>query len=175
MAKYHINEKGNPGRCRAKAGQCPFGDADFHYSSKAEAREAYEARMASQFRRQEVDRKLAEFSPEDTQVIEDLIGKTLREKTEAYPRRQLEMIAGLGGSHAYARVAEYLTRRRQAVSLIQDSIPKKDYGEMDEGEKKLTDYCFWSQARDELRGKEESKSSIKQGGFYKAPEWAKFS
>ena len=41
MAKYHINGKGEPGVCRAQK-NCPFGDADHHYSSAEEAREAFE-------------------------------------------------------------------------------------------------------------------------------------
>ena len=48
MARYHINPRtGNPGICRAKK-SCPFGDlATAHYSSKTEARRAYEAAMVS--------------------------------------------------------------------------------------------------------------------------------
>jgi hypothetical protein len=43
MARYHINpETGNPGKCSAQAGNCPFGDDLAHYSSPEEAREAYE-------------------------------------------------------------------------------------------------------------------------------------
>lgn len=43
--RYHINEKGNPGICRAKK-RCRFGDlSSEHYSTKEEARAAYERRM----------------------------------------------------------------------------------------------------------------------------------
>lgn len=42
MSRYHINEKGEPGVCKAKYG-CPFGDMEAdHYGSKEEARAAYE-------------------------------------------------------------------------------------------------------------------------------------
>lgn len=42
MTKYHINpQTGNPGLCKATQ-HCPFGEAANHYSSKDEAREAYE-------------------------------------------------------------------------------------------------------------------------------------
>jgi hypothetical protein len=46
MSKYHINPRtGNPGICRAIK-VCPFGDLEkAHYSSKEEAREAYETEM----------------------------------------------------------------------------------------------------------------------------------
>lgn len=47
MKKFHVNpETGEPGRCRATEGYCPFGDADQHFSSADEARNAYEAQMA---------------------------------------------------------------------------------------------------------------------------------
>lgn len=41
--KYHISPvTGNPNRCYASKKPCPVGGADEHYSSKEEAREAYE-------------------------------------------------------------------------------------------------------------------------------------
>lgn len=40
---YHIDpETGNPGPCSAKAGNCPFGADDSHFTSADAAREAYE-------------------------------------------------------------------------------------------------------------------------------------
>lgn len=46
MATYHINPKtGNPGRCRAELGNCPFGGAEEHYDSVESAAKAYEERM----------------------------------------------------------------------------------------------------------------------------------
>jgi hypothetical protein len=39
---YHINSKGEAGKCTAKKGGCPFGDAEQHYTSSEAAREAYE-------------------------------------------------------------------------------------------------------------------------------------
>lgn len=45
MARFHINNAGNAGLCRATKGGCPFGGDDAHYPSKESAREAFEARM----------------------------------------------------------------------------------------------------------------------------------
>ena len=45
MAKFHINRAGNPGPCRAKPGNCPYGDESDHYTSKEDAREVYEAQQ----------------------------------------------------------------------------------------------------------------------------------
>ncbi len=47
MAKFHLNEQGDPGRCRAWKGKCPFGSNEEHYDSLEAARKAYEARAAS--------------------------------------------------------------------------------------------------------------------------------
>lgn len=41
MPKFHINTKGEPGRCSAEV-QCPFGEDSDHYSSPERAREAFE-------------------------------------------------------------------------------------------------------------------------------------
>lgn len=41
MASYHINDRGEPGPCRAKKA-CPFGGSEDHYATLEEARKAYE-------------------------------------------------------------------------------------------------------------------------------------
>lgn len=44
---YHVNAKGETGRCRAKV-SCPFGDLESeHYATQEEARAAYEAKQGS--------------------------------------------------------------------------------------------------------------------------------
>jgi len=48
MAKYHVNDKGNPGNCKAVLGNCPFGGASQHYATKELAQQAFELSMASQ-------------------------------------------------------------------------------------------------------------------------------
>lgn len=46
MTRYHVNNAGDTGVCRAKT-KCPFGDMESdHYDSAPEARAAYEAKMA---------------------------------------------------------------------------------------------------------------------------------
>lgn len=43
MAKFHINEAGNPGECGAQPGGCPFGKDAAHYDSPESARMAFES------------------------------------------------------------------------------------------------------------------------------------
>ena len=49
MAKFHVNNEGVPGACRASSSDeargCPFGDATDHYDTIGEARAAYEKKM----------------------------------------------------------------------------------------------------------------------------------
>lgn len=47
MSKFHVNAEGNPGKCSA-AISCPFGGESEHYATQDAAREAYEAKMASE-------------------------------------------------------------------------------------------------------------------------------
>lgn len=44
--KFHINSKGEPGRCSAQHGGCPFGSESEHYSTKEGASAAYERSMS---------------------------------------------------------------------------------------------------------------------------------
>jgi len=45
---FHISpETGNPGACKAKPGNCPFGSVHEHYESKEDARAAYERSQES--------------------------------------------------------------------------------------------------------------------------------
>lgn len=43
---YHVNEEGNPGKCSAKSGNCPFGGEDSHFTSPEAARHSYEEKQS---------------------------------------------------------------------------------------------------------------------------------
>lgn len=47
MSKYHVNNDGEPGLCRATIGDCPFGGEAQHYPDKQTAQKAFELSMAS--------------------------------------------------------------------------------------------------------------------------------
>ena len=49
MAIYHVNEAGDPGRCKAVVEECPFGGPENHYLDKEDARQAYELKQVSPF------------------------------------------------------------------------------------------------------------------------------
>lgn len=49
MARYHINAKGEPGKCKAFSDNCPYASANEHFSSPQAAQAAYEAAMGSSF------------------------------------------------------------------------------------------------------------------------------
>jgi hypothetical protein len=46
MAKFHVNNSGEPGKCAAEHGRCPFGGDAQHYESSEVARQAFELSMA---------------------------------------------------------------------------------------------------------------------------------
>lgn len=48
MEKWHNGPNG-PGICRAKPGNCPFGDSESHYNSKSEAEKAYKKEKEGEY------------------------------------------------------------------------------------------------------------------------------
>jgi len=44
---FHINDNGDPGKCSAQKGNCPFGATEAHFDTAQEARGAYEAQQES--------------------------------------------------------------------------------------------------------------------------------
>jgi hypothetical protein len=78
MAVYHINEAGDPGRCRAVVGACPFGGPEDHYLDKDDAREAYELKQTSNFGPEHV-KKLVGLNTRELQIIDaKLLQQALR-------------------------------------------------------------------------------------------------
>lgn len=47
MTKFHVNNSGEAGQCRATLGGCPFGDDSHHYETPEIARKEYELSMES--------------------------------------------------------------------------------------------------------------------------------
>lgn len=51
MARFHINNNGDAGTCRAATGACPFGGEADHYETPEEARAAFEREMGGAFQK----------------------------------------------------------------------------------------------------------------------------
>ena len=49
MTKYHINSKGEPGKCKANFDGCPYGGSEKHYESPEKAYAAIEQEMGGSF------------------------------------------------------------------------------------------------------------------------------
>lgn len=47
MTSFHVNGNGEPGKCSAQKGNCPFGGENDHHASASEARAAYEAQQGA--------------------------------------------------------------------------------------------------------------------------------
>lgn len=75
--RYHINPAtGEPGRCSAKNGGCPFGGENEHYTSPEAAREAFEASNSdSTFSMSLKDMNSLAKTANDSQVIAGIIAK----------------------------------------------------------------------------------------------------
>lgn len=49
MSKYHVNENGEAGKCRAQSGNCPFGGASEHFDTVQDAQAAAEKKLEKEF------------------------------------------------------------------------------------------------------------------------------
>lgn len=78
MAKFHVNDMGEAGRCRAKADNCPFARDEDHYGSPEEARVAYENSMSQETYQTAVKRA------EQAKPVSMLENLTLEEKARHY-------------------------------------------------------------------------------------------
>lgn len=64
MAKFHVNNSGEAGQCKATQGGCPFGGDAQHYESSEVARQAFELSMAGS-QVPEVSKKTSRVSRHD--------------------------------------------------------------------------------------------------------------
>ena len=60
--KFHVNGKGEPGKCSAQHGGCPFGGESDHHSNPEDARKAFEQANASATFPVKSSRKVSELS-----------------------------------------------------------------------------------------------------------------
>lgn len=128
MAKYHINPAtGDPGRCMARSGHCPFGGDETHYSTKAEAREAYSIEMDADWMAKglpdlSTDELIARFEEGQVQAQELVDDGWLQ--PEALVRKE----------KTFARAMELrlvaMTELNSTQKTLRAALPKFEQGEM---------------------------------------------
>jgi len=116
MAKYHVNPKtGNPGRCSASEGNCPFGEDAIHYDSVEAAREGFENQQKLDLLTSFVSRG------EEENSIADMIENTLNfdplggaEKITGKSYKDDEETAALG-------MLLHMSHNKKKQALLKDS------------------------------------------------------
>lgn len=88
MAKFHVNDKGEAGKCGAKKRDCPFGGENEHYDTMHEAQVAAEKQLEQEFGAVSV---IAATAPQKLQVSER--AHLSEEENEAIDRYR-EMVRG---------------------------------------------------------------------------------
>lgn len=92
MAIYHIKENGEPGRCRAFVGNCPYGGPEDHYLSKADAARSFELRQGGSFGPQEKD-ELVVIEQNELRIIDARLLDKARELANAHGEKVVEIQA----------------------------------------------------------------------------------
>jgi hypothetical protein len=114
MTKYHINpETGRANQCNAKI-KCRFGDVE-HYSTKEEARTAYERSKAGETFNTIKKKAIPpvstdkELEREHSELREELYGTSLKEVLEyrGVNRREIEKLESEGEYTVYFKVPSY--------------------------------------------------------------------
>ena len=77
MDIFHVNKAGDPGRCRALLGQCPFGGAESHYIDKDDARKAFELSQEELFDAEYAERSLAITTQELRIIDSELLSRAI--------------------------------------------------------------------------------------------------
>lgn len=97
MAKYHLNERGEPGICRA-LNRCPFGGEDAHYPTSSAARTAYELRAPFSYRLPREG-----FNPDTLRIYREDSSKWLSTLTDG-EREAVEFYARIGYSEVNGKL-----------------------------------------------------------------------
>lgn len=91
MGIYHVNEAGEPGRCKARLKNCPFGGAEDHYLSKDAARKAYELKQANLIDAEYAAKSL-DITTEELRLIDAKLLKQAIRLSQAANGRERELI-----------------------------------------------------------------------------------
>lgn len=116
---YHVNGKGEPGKCSAQQGNCPFGSDEDHYESQDQARIAFERLMQDRgwIKTSKVDRLREEIaaSPNGPSPAQS---RELRQLQDAEDEQRAEQLA------ADRRTAE--AARAEKLKKARDEARERD-------------------------------------------------
>lgn len=124
MARYHINSKGEPGKCRAFIVGCPFGGDSEHHSTPEKAREAFEKSMAeantpAPLKKTEPERPAFEYTEEA--VDRDEMGNVV---TLDFEHRLFEMILTKNDDNTFTAHQDYVGSNMSEYTFAYDGDPK---------------------------------------------------
>jgi hypothetical protein len=146
MAKFHVNpETGDPGKCSAEDGRCPFGGE--HFESEAEARNSYESSMnpfsspdaMKRMQEEELDEELAAWVEPgplgnflNHPLVQDLMVDAMPGLANMRLRDKRKRLAAAGAkedwnSYVFLHERPY---RFQALEEVLAEYPVKDPGKL---------------------------------------------
>lgn len=133
MAKFHISASGEPRLCTAAEGNCPLSSSENHYSSKEEARTAYEAENTAALtppplKRGALSRKQAieldQFFTKDGLSEECLQDFSTIVEELGYDREKIHFVEPSAGGGSFVRAAAKVFPQRPVAQG--DIQPKTD-------------------------------------------------
>lgn len=124
MAKYHINAKGEPGKCRAWLGNCPFGGDSEHHETAEGARVAFEKSMAEANTPEplrKVEQEKPAFEYDEKYVERDANGNV---ELYGFEHRGGDFILTKNGDNSYRVDTDYVGNSMDAMTFSYDGDPK---------------------------------------------------
>lgn len=118
MARYHINNSGDVGTCKAAKDGCPFGSADEHFSDKEEAQKASEKHMASQYG---VINSIYKKGVKDTSALDSMdqsLKKKIIKESASGENRMHPSVVG----KVFARDNDELVRRKVSENMKSQNV-----------------------------------------------------
>lgn len=125
MTRFHVNDKGEAGLCRAKEGNCPLSGESNHYSSLDDARKGYEEKM-SELHEPKGLRKISKY-------LKKAVGLPAQEPPTNYPKFKADSFTTMVGTFSKAATlnatnteldaAEFLFVKEGALSGETSTLP----------------------------------------------------
>lgn len=118
MARYHINNSGDVGTCKAAKDGCPFASADEHFTDKEEAQKASEKYMESQYG---LINSIYKKGAKDTSALDgmdqNLKKKIIKDSASGESRMHPSVVGKV-----FARDNDELVRRKVAENMKSQNI-----------------------------------------------------